>query len=104
VAKHKTVTHLPSAPASASAPRLAAQLLTVAGELVIVAACVLGLVTAGRWLIAGADLRGRAARQPPLQQREIVLWCHVDRRGYEWCEREPVYRPPVRRFYARDGV
>jgi hypothetical protein len=40
VAKHKTVTHLPAAPAppAASAPRLLAQLLAVLGELVVAGA------------------------------------------------------------------
>jgi hypothetical protein len=71
MAKRKTVTHLP-APRPA-APRLAAQVLTVAGEFVIVAACVLGLVTAGSWPVTGYDMHGRAPRYT--QQREVTWRC-----------------------------
>jgi hypothetical protein len=104
VAKHKTVTHLPAAtsPAPASAPRLTAQLLTVAGELVIVAACVLGLITAGNWLITGYDVRSRAARQPPPMAAREVWHCWWDRYG-EICR--PVDRGmQIRRYWARDGA
>jgi hypothetical protein len=99
MAKHKSSIHLP--PPSAPAARLAVQLLTAAGEILIVAACVLGLVTAGSWLIAGADLRSRSARQPPAPQ---VWHCWWDRRyGGDICE--PPYRlPPVRRYFLRDRI
>jgi hypothetical protein len=100
MAKHKTNTHLPAPPAAppAAAPRLAVALLTVMGELVVVAACILGFVTATSWLLAGAELHSRSApthRPPP---REFVCW--VDRRYGEMCE--PAGPPPPRRHYARD--
>ncbi len=75
------------------------QLLTIAGELVVVAACVLGFVTAGSWLIAGADLRSGSAQPPPPASREVWYQeyprerqvCWWDRRyGGEICE--PPYR------------
>jgi hypothetical protein len=87
------------APPPAPGPRLAAELLSAAGELVIVAACILGFVTAGSWLITGADLHSRTTRQPPPAQ---VWRCWWDRRyGREICE--PPYRqPPMRRYFMRD--
>lgn len=75
------------------------QLLTIAGELVVVAACVLGFVTAGSWLIAGADLRSSFVQQLPPASREVwyqedpgrLQACWWDRRyGGEICE--PPYR------------
>jgi hypothetical protein len=101
MAKHKSSIHLPPPPA-APASRLAVQLLTAAGELVIIAACVLGLVTAGSWLIAGAELHSRSARQPAVPRE--VWHCRWDRRyGGDICE--PPYRlPPVRRYFMRDHV
>jgi hypothetical protein len=88
VAKHKTVTHLPPSappPSPAPAPRLVAQLLTAAGDLVVLGACVLGFVTAVGWLIAGAELRSRSA---PAHPPRWVCW--IDRRyGEEMCEPIP---------------
>jgi hypothetical protein len=43
MAKLKNVSHLPAAPAPA--PRLAAQLVTAVGELLVVGLCVVGIVT-----------------------------------------------------------
>jgi hypothetical protein len=69
------------------------------GELVVVAAGIIGFVTIAGWLLASADLRSRSARNPPLPQATWVCW--VDRRFGEMCE--PANRlPPVRRHYARD--
>jgi hypothetical protein len=67
---------------------------------VVVAACVLGFVTAAGWMIAGADMRTiRATRQPPLQQATLVCW--IDRRYGEMCM--PADRPPpARRHFAGD--
>jgi hypothetical protein len=60
MAKHKSITNLPTpSPAPPSSPRLAAQLLVVKGELVVVGACVLGFTMATSWLITGSDLRGK---------------------------------------------
>jgi hypothetical protein len=101
MAKHKTVTHLPAPPAAPppAAPRLAVGLLTVMGDLVVVAACVLGFVTAASWLLAGAELRSRNVPAHPARPTEWVCW--LDRRYGEMCE--PANRPPtVRRHYARD--
>jgi hypothetical protein len=108
MAKHKSSIYLPPSPPPPSPPppaasRLVVQLLTTAGELVIFAACVLGIVTAGSWMIAGADLRSRSARQLPPPPREV--WhCWWDRRyGGNLCE--PPYRlPPGRRYFMRDHV
>jgi hypothetical protein len=97
MAKHKTVTHIPAAPppvTAAPAPRLAVQLLTVLGEFIVVAACILGIVTAIGWLLAGID-RGRVARPAPLPPRDWVCW--TDRRG-EVCRTEE--HRPYRRQYA----
>jgi len=47
--KHKTVTHLPAPPPAA--PLLAVQLFVALGELVIIAASILGLVTAVGWML-----------------------------------------------------
>jgi hypothetical protein len=100
MSKHKTVTHVPAAPAPSppapATPRLAAQLLTALGELVVVAAAVLGIVTAVSWALAGMD-RTRIARQPQQPAAEWVCW--VDRYG-EICR--PVdHRPGPRRYFAR---
>jgi hypothetical protein len=89
MAKHKSSIHLPPPPA-APAPRLAVQLLTAAGDLVIVAACVLGLVTGISWLIAGADLAGGFARQPPAPREVWHCWWDW-RYGGDICK--PPYRP-----------
>jgi hypothetical protein len=99
MAKHKSVTHL-SAPAP-STPRLFAQLLTALGELVVAGVFILGLVTAGAWLLAGYDQYARMAsrldRTPPGQW----LHCWRDRYGVEVC-RPDDRGPPARRHYARD--
>jgi len=100
MAKHKTVTHLPAPAPPAPAPRLLAQLLVVLGELVVVGVFLLGLLTAGAWLLAGLDVYARMARpdRPPGQW----IHCWTDRRyGGEMCE--PAERPPVRPHYARDS-
>jgi hypothetical protein len=98
VAKHKTVTHLPAPPSS---PRLAGQLVTAAGELLVIAAAILGIVVAVIWLRDGYDLHNRMARhdRPPGQW----LHCWRDRYGGELCR--PDDRGPLgyRRHYARDG-
>ncbi len=73
------------------------QLLTVLGELVVVATAVLGIVTAVTWALAGMD-RTRIARQPRRPAAEWVCW--TDRRG-EVCRTEE--RRPYRRQYARDN-
>jgi hypothetical protein len=102
MAKHKSSIHLPSAPV-APAPRLLVHLLTTAGDLVIVAACVLGFVTAGIWLIAGADLRNRSAWQQPAPAVREVWYCWWDRRYGDICERS--YRlPAARHYFPRDRV
>jgi hypothetical protein len=93
MARHKTVTHLPAQ--APSQPRLLSQLLSALGELVVVAVFLLGLVTAGAWLLAGYDAYARMARQltpaPPGQ------WVHCwrDSRG-EICR--PEDRGPMRRY------
>jgi hypothetical protein len=96
--KHKTVTHVPSAPAAS--PRLLSQLLTALGELVVVAVFLLGMVTLGAWTLAGYDVYARMARpdRPPGQW----IHCWRDRYAGEICR--PEDRGPMRRFYARDGV
>jgi hypothetical protein len=103
MAKHKTVTHLPSPSLpSTPAPRLAAQLFVALGELVAVGLCAVGLVTVVSLLIAGPDARHKATRQPS-PPREI--WrCWYDRRyGGEICD--PPYRlPPLRHYWARDDI
>jgi hypothetical protein len=66
------------------------QLISAAGELVIIAACVLGLVTAGSWLIAGAELRSRSAQPPSPPSREVWYWWWDRRYGGDICE--PPYR------------
>jgi hypothetical protein len=102
MAKHKTVTHLPSPSLpSIPAPRLAAQLFVALGELVAVGLCVVGLVTVVSWLITG-DARNKGTRQPS-PPREI--WrCWYDRRhGGEICD-PPYRRPPLRRYWTRDGI
>jgi len=81
--------------------------LAVAGDLVIIAACILGFVTAASWLIAGADLHSKTVQQPaPAQQPPPAqVWrCWWDRRyGGEICE--PPYRlPPMRRYFMRDNA
>jgi hypothetical protein len=98
MAKHKSVTHLPPPPAPAAPPaRLAVQLMTALGELVIVAAYILGIVTAVGWALAGLDRRSRTVR-PALPPTEYVCW--HDRLYGEMCL--PADRPPVvRRHYAR---
>jgi hypothetical protein len=96
MAKQKTVTHLPATPT----PRLAHQLVTAAGEMVILAACVLGFVTAASWLIAGYELRTRSTPTRPPRPTEWVV-CRLDRHFGEMCQTDRP--PPVRRHYARDG-
>jgi hypothetical protein len=105
MAKHKSFIHIPLPPAAPSpppppapapppaapAPRLAVQVLTVAGDLIIIAACVLGFVTAGNWLIAGVDPHSGTVRQSPSAPREV--WhCWWDQRYGEICQ--PSYRLP----------
>jgi hypothetical protein len=100
MSKHKTVTHIPAAPPlspPAPAPRLAVQLLTVLGEFVVVAACILGIVTAIGWVLSGID-RSRVVRPAPVPPREWVCW--MDPRG-EACR--TAERRPYRRQYARDS-
>jgi hypothetical protein len=90
MSKHKTVTHVPAAPApsppaaATPAPRLAVQLLTVLGELVVVVAAVLGIVTAVTWALAGMD-RTRIARQPQRPTAEWVCWGRSLRRDLPVC-------------------
>jgi hypothetical protein len=109
VAKHKTVTHthlpapVPPPPAALPpAPRLAAQLFVVAGELVAVAIFAVGLATVVGWVVAGPEMRSTRSAQrsgpPP------TSWvCRLDRwHGKQLCW--PAYRQPVRRYYERDGV
>jgi len=69
MAKHKTVTHVPAVPPSplapaAPAPRLVAQLMTVATEGLMLAVFFLGLATAIGWAL-GID-RSRVTRPAPL--------------------------------------
>jgi hypothetical protein len=95
MAKHKSVTHLPAP----SSPRLAGQLVTAFGELLVVALCVVGVVTVAAWVATGAGLHiGRERPRSPHPE----LICFRDHRTGEWCQ--PVDRPPVRRHYvaARD--
>jgi hypothetical protein len=56
MAKLKTVTHALPAP---STPRLAAQLFTAMGELVMIAVCIVGIVTVVDWVQAGTELKSR---------------------------------------------
>jgi hypothetical protein len=88
MSKHKTITHLPPAPA----PRLAAQLLVAIGELMTVVACVLGIVTAAVWLFPKALPSARPPAPPPM-----VCW--YDLRYGETCWAD---RPPVRRHFVRE--
>jgi hypothetical protein len=98
VAKHKTITHLPAAPPP-PAPRLVAQLLVAAGELLVLSVCVVGVVTVVGWIIAWTDRRAPGVQRPPLEQARLVCW--IDRRYGEMCE--PAYRsPPMPPHYARD--
>jgi hypothetical protein len=102
MAKHKSIkrTHLQaSEPPPPSAPRLAAQLLVAMGELLVFAVCIVGIVTVATWILVGVEVRNRTAAQQQRGRRVVVLY---DRRGGERCEREPVYRPPARRYW-RDG-
>jgi hypothetical protein len=103
MAKHKSVTHLPPpTPAPTPAPRLAVQLFVAVGELLAIGLCVIGIVTVVSWLFVATDVHSKATRQhyPPRE----VWHCWYDRRyGGEICD--PPYRlPPVRRYWARDGV
>jgi hypothetical protein len=100
MAKQKLVTHLPASP---PAPRLAGQLVTAAGELIVVAAAILGIVVAVIWLRDGYDLHSRIARhdRPPGQW----LHCWRDRYGGELCrpeDRGPPGYAPVRRHFVSD--
>jgi hypothetical protein len=53
-----------------------------------------GIVTAAGWVLAGAKLRGKATRQPPMSREVWHCWYEQDQRA--------TYRmPPVRRFYTR---
>jgi hypothetical protein len=95
MSKHKTVTHIPAAPA----PRLAGQLVTAAGELIVVAIAIIGLITVGAWTMAGLDHYSRMATPRPPR----ILHCRVDRWGHEWCERvAPGDAPVVRRQLVSD--
>jgi hypothetical protein len=102
MAKHKSVTHLPALPASATpapaAAPLAVQLMTMLSQLVLVGVFLIGVVTLGAWLFAGFDVYARMAQretQPRRQQPDLI--CFRDRQAVEWCR--PVDRPrrwPVR--------
>jgi hypothetical protein len=112
MARHKTVTHVPS-PVPPAAPRLFAQLATAVGELLAVAIGVVGVVTIVGWVVIGFDVSTRLARHqaPPFDR--------VDRRDADlrptWrCWWDPRYRDqicqpvypgaPSRRYWAREGV
>jgi hypothetical protein len=106
MAKHKTVMHLPAAPLPSPppAPRLFAQLLVAVSELLAVVVFAVGLFAVASWIMAGVDVRSRAARYEPYQPAPAPrerLRCWRDYRYGEMCE--PADRsPPVRRHYARD--
>jgi hypothetical protein len=87
MAKHKTVTHLPAPPSS---PRLAAQLVTAAGELIVVGLAVVGIVVVFNWLMDSPDVRRRLA---PRQRPDLI--CFNDRRTGEWCQPDHPRRWPV---------
>jgi hypothetical protein len=94
MAKHKSIIHMPAAAPPPPAPRLAVQMLTVMGELMVVAACILGIVAGAGWMLD----KGKVARPsaPP------TTWaCWVDRRYGEMCE--PAARPfAPRRHFVHD--
>src|SRR5262245_13781570 len=98
---HKIVNHLPAPvpppPASAApAPRLAVQLFVAIGELLTLAACVLGIVTAVCWLLKPP----RPPVDTSIERRMPSPWtCGLDRHGVEWCRHDD--RSPARRHYAR---
>jgi hypothetical protein len=94
MAKQKTVTHLPAP----STPRLAAQLFTAMGELVMIAVCVVGIVTIVGRVVAGAELKSRERLRSSPPRWEV---CRFDRQFGEMCApADPP--PPVRWHYARE--
>jgi hypothetical protein len=104
MARHKTVSHLAATPPVPAAPRLAASLFTVLGELAATGLMIVGVVSVAGWLLESHDAHIRA-RQPqtppryeiPIQRREMGWRCGYDRHG-EFCR--PVDRW-IRPYYAR---